>query len=131
MQVIKRDGRSVDFDRTKIYDAILVAMKSVDNINTRIASRISYEVYKEAKDSMTIDEIQKAVETKLMASSLKDVARAYIEYRELMNDMRQALSNYSEEWKILCDMFFISKCEKHGYCCEEYSCGRFPKKIDD
>ena len=48
-----------------------------------------------------------------------------------MRDMKQALSEYSEEWKTLCDMFFIPKCEKYGYCCEEYSCGRYPKKIDE
>ena len=57
--------------------------------------------------------------------------RAYWEYRELMKDMQQALSDYSNEWKILCDMFFIPKCEKYGYCCEEYSCGRYPKKVDE
>ncbi len=56
--------------------------------------------------------------------------RAYWEFRKLMQDMRQALSEYSEEWKTLCDIFFIPKCEKYGHCCEEYSCGRYPKKID-
>ena len=56
--------------------------------------------------------------------------RAYWEYRQLMKDMRQALGEYSYEWGVLCDIFFIPKCEKYGYCCEEYSCGRYPKKID-
>ena len=54
--------------------------------------------------------------------------RAYLEFRELMQDMKEALSDYSEEWKTLCDMLFIPKCEKFGYCVEEYSCGRYPKK---
>ena len=88
MQVIKRDGRSVDFDRTKIYDAILAAMKSVDNINTRTASRISHEIEKEIKDSTSIEEIQDLVEKHLMASSMKDVAKAYILYRNDRNSVR-------------------------------------------
>lgn len=57
--------------------------------------------------------------------------RAYWEYRKLMQDIKVALSEYSEEWEILCDMFFIPKCEKVGFCVEEYSCQRMPKKIDD
>lgn len=55
-------------------------------------------------------------------------SRAYWEYRELMNDIKNALSEYSEEWKMLCDMYFIPKCEKVGYCTEVHSCGRKPKR---
>lgn len=57
--------------------------------------------------------------------------RAYWEYRDLMKDIKDALSEYSEEWKTLCDMFFMAKCERQGYCHEEFSCGRYPQKIDD
>ena len=56
--------------------------------------------------------------------------RAYWEYRQLMKDIKQALSEYSKEWKTLCNMFFIPKCEKYGYCCEEHSCGRYLRKED-
>ena len=54
--------------------------------------------------------------------------RTYAEYRQLMRDIIKALSDYSPEWKELCDMIMICKCDVSGYCCEEKSCGRYPKK---
>lgn len=54
--------------------------------------------------------------------------RAYWEYRNLMRELKKQLSNYSEEWKTLVDMLFVPKCEYLGYCPEEYSCGRVPKR---
>ena len=54
--------------------------------------------------------------------------RAYSEYRDLMHDLIEALSEYSYEWNTLCDMIMICKCDKYGYCAEEYSCGRYPAK---
>lgn len=54
--------------------------------------------------------------------------RAYWEYRELFKDLIEALSNYSEEWKILVDAFFMPKCEVYGFCTEERGCGRKLKK---
>ena len=56
--------------------------------------------------------------------------RAYKEYRDLMNDIIQALSDYSEEWRTLCDLIMVCKCDKTGYCVEEYGCGRYPSKED-
>ena len=55
-------------------------------------------------------------------------SRAYWEFQDLMKNLKEALSNYSEEWKTLCDMLFVAKCERYGYCEEEFSCGRYPMK---
>ena len=55
-------------------------------------------------------------------------SRAYWEFQDLMKDLKEALSDYSEEWKTLCDMLFVAKCERYGYCEEEFSCGRYPMK---
>ena len=55
--------------------------------------------------------------------------RAYWEYRELFNDVAQALREYSDEWAILVDRMFKPKCEELGYCREEKSCGRKPKVL--
>ena len=55
--------------------------------------------------------------------------RAYWEYRELFNDVAQALREYSDEWAILVDGMFKPKCEELGYCREEKSCGRKPKVL--
>ena len=51
--------------------------------------------------------------------------RAYWEYRELFNDLKKALSEYSPEWKILVDEFFIPKCDVLKYCPEAHGCGRY------
>lgn len=55
-------------------------------------------------------------------------ARAYWEYRGLMEDVGAALSAYSEEWRFLVENFFLPKCEAAGYCTEKKSCGRKPRK---
>ena len=54
--------------------------------------------------------------------------RAYWEYRQLMQDICKALSDYSEKWKYLVDHYFMPKCEVSGFCTERKSCGRKPKK---
>ena len=54
--------------------------------------------------------------------------RAYWEYRELFNDLRKALSEYSDEWKYLVDNYLMPKCEMVGFCKEKKSCGRKPRK---
>ncbi len=54
-------------------------------------------------------------------------SRAYWEYRQLMKDIIAALSDYSPEWKTICDEFFKCKCDKAGYCMEHKTCGRYPK----
>ena len=57
--------------------------------------------------------------------------RAYWEYREVMNQIKIALSEYSDEWKWICENFFVPKCEVSGFCTEKKSCGRKPKKEID
>ena len=54
--------------------------------------------------------------------------RAYWEYRELMNDICEALSSYSGEWNTLIKLCMKPKCDVSGYCTESKSCGRKPKK---
>lgn len=49
-------------------------------------------------------------------------SRAYWEYRQLMNDIKTALSEYSEEWKYLTDNYFVPKCKVYGKCTEKHSC---------
>ncbi len=54
--------------------------------------------------------------------------RAYIEIRTLANEIKNALSEYSEEWKWICDSLFVPKCDVSGFCTEKKCCGRRPKK---
>ena len=84
MKVIKRDGRVVVFDKDKIINAIQAAFKSVygeiteEQLNKCI--EIADSIEKPDKD-VSVEEIQDAVEKKLMASQYKDIAKAYILYR--------------------------------------------------
>ena len=86
MQIIKRDGRRVDFDGQKIMDAILEAFNSVDGRVSEYAEIKAYniaeyiETLSEEKE-LTIDEIQNLVEKGLMSTKRKDVAKAYMLYR--------------------------------------------------
>lgn len=54
--------------------------------------------------------------------------RAYWEYRQLFNDICNALREYSDEWKWIAYNLFLPKCELLGYCTEKKSCGRKDKK---
>ena len=56
-------------------------------------------------------------------------SRALLEYRQIMREIIQELSDYSEEWKTLCGLIFKCKCDEAGYCLESKSCGRYPKKV--
>lgn len=54
--------------------------------------------------------------------------RAYHEYRQMFTDICNALREYSDEWKWIVDNLFYAKCDEVGYCTENKSCGRKPKK---
>ena len=87
MKVIKRDGREVNFDTNKIKQAILKAFFAVDGkISDYAVSKAEniaayIEGYFIDDSCATIEEIQDLVENGLMATKRKDVARAYISYR--------------------------------------------------
>ena len=61
-------------------------------------------------------------------SHVRECTRAYWEMRELIRDIKKALSDYSPEWKEIVDTYFMPKCEFYGFCNEEHSCGRKPKR---
>ena len=57
-------------------------------------------------------------------SKNRECTRAYWEFREMFNDIKNALREYSDEWKWIVDNLFMPKCEGLGYCPERKSCGR-------
>lgn len=84
LKIIKRDGSQVDFDKSKIKKAILKAFIDVDGEESPYAKEKARDIanYIETLNKeMSVENIQDIVEDKLMASSRKDVARAYIQYR--------------------------------------------------
>lgn len=51
--------------------------------------------------------------------------RAYWEFRDLFDDVCNALSDYSYEWEYVVENYFIPKCEYLGGCPEKHSCGMY------
>lgn len=90
-KVIKRDGRTTDFNFNKIEDAIRRAMDATDaGIDAVLAAQIADKIAKEGPALMRVEDIQDAVEDALMETSRKDVARRYISYRNSRNIARKA-----------------------------------------
>lgn len=58
----------------------------------------------------------------------RECSRAYWEFQDIIKDIKQALSEYSEEWKYLVDTQFKVKCDVAGYCLESECCGRHEQK---
>lgn len=58
-------------------------------------------------------------------SHQRECVRAYWEFREMFADFKQALSEYSEEWKTLIDLTFMPKCDMLGKCPEAHGCGKY------
>ena len=84
MQVIKRDGRIVDFNKERVVKVITLAMaQTTGGVDIDLANKIADSVEKQLgdKNQTTVYEIQDLVEKKLMASSRKEVAQSYITYR--------------------------------------------------
>lgn len=94
MQVIKRDGRIVEFEPERVTNAICKAMNEC-GVNTSMASTITEQILEQMKDKDTwsVDAIQNLVENQLMASNMPDVARAYIIYRNKRDIVRNGKSN--------------------------------------
>ena len=103
MKVQKRDGRLVNFNEQKIVDAILSAFKEVDgelsNYAVEKATNIASYIkgYYEDEDNYipNIEEIQDLVEKGLMSTKRKDVAKAYVLYREERTKNRGNLTDKS------------------------------------
>ena len=97
IKVIKRDGRVVAFDRSKIKSAVGNAFNEVDGEITQDAKNKAAEIASYIAnldiDNISVEEIQDLVEEKLMASKRKDVAKAFIIYR---NDRTKARDKKSD-----------------------------------
>ena len=84
--VKKRDGRIVKFNKNKIVDAILKAFKQeegeISDYALEKANNIADFIKNTSDEILTVEEIQDLVENGLMNLKKKDVARAYILYRQ-------------------------------------------------
>lgn len=88
IKVIKRDGRLVPFDTTKIYSALLKASMEVTPMSPLVEAKleaISERVVAEIRDrfpkNVKIYEIQNIVEHELLSANEYAIAKEYINYR--------------------------------------------------
>ena len=91
MKVVKRNGSLAGFDKNKIYNAIMKAMKNGSGIvKPNIAKKIADEIEEEFadKDEIRISEIETAVFDKLIAKKQKITAKAYESYRAIQEFKR-------------------------------------------
>ena len=113
LKVIKRDCTEVDFQKDKITNAILKAMKNGSGIvKSKIAEDIANEIYEENKDKdeLSISDIEQLVFDKLISKKQKLTARAYEGYRSIRefqrentntidNEIMELLDDKSDYWK--------------------------------
>ena len=93
MQVVKRDCSLVDFDRTKIYNAIMKAMKNGSGIvKSDVAEQIAEEIEAECRekaDDVNISTIESRVFLKLIEKDQGLTAKAYEGYRKVREFQRE------------------------------------------
>ena len=113
VKVIKRDCTEVDFQKEKISNAILKAMKNGSGIvKPKIAEDIANEIYDECKnkDEISISEIENMVYDKLISKKQRLTAKSYEGYRSIREfqrenentidrDILELLDDKSDYWK--------------------------------
>jgi ribonucleoside-triphosphate reductase len=95
-QVKKRDGRIVDYDKSRIVNAVLKAMKAVGVGGEEDAERVANSVERRLRQEWfskglipSVEEIQDLVEIALIKKGFGEVAKAYILYREKRREARE------------------------------------------
>lgn len=114
--VKKRDGVLVPFEKQKIINAISKAGYVKDEVKEKIAN----EIANSNKEEISVEEIQDLVEKKLMATSYKNVAKSYINYRYLHSLAR---TGYEELMDVVSVKLGANSVENQNANLDEYSFG--------
>lgn len=99
-QIIKRDGKIVDFDINKIAGAMKKAFEATetdytDNIIDFLALKVSADFLPKIKDGyVAVEDIQDSVESVLSKGGYDVVAKSYILYRKQREKLRNIKSTY-------------------------------------
>ena len=109
-RIIKRNGKVVDFDITKITTAIKKAFNALgkqynDDTIDFLALKVTADFEKKIENSqIAVEDIQDSVEAVLGRAGYEDVAKAYILYRRQREKMRN-LSSTMLDYKQLVDSY--------------------------
>ena len=93
-KIKKRNGKVVEFDSSKISDAITKAGEATNEFEKREAQKLTLKVITLARDLRLapipeVEEVQDIVERILLDSPFYKTAKAYIIYREQHNQLRK------------------------------------------
>ncbi len=96
-KVKKRNGEIVDFNQSKITEAIWKAAQSVGGTNKELAQKISNQVcavlevfYKDIDNIPTVEQTQDLIEKILIEGGHAKTAKAFILYREKQKNIRSS-----------------------------------------
>lgn len=124
MNVTKRDGRIVEFDKNKIVKAIMKAFvetysDALPDDAASVCDKIASEI--EARNTdMRVEDIQDVIVKKLMGSKYKDVAAQYVEYRYLHE---MARNRYDELMDAVAEKLQAKNVQNQNANVDEHSFG--------
>ncbi len=104
-QVLKRDGKVMDFDLSKINDAIRLAFEAQEKqfhpaIIDFLVLKVTADFEPKIKEGLiAVEDIQDSVESVLVQAGYADVAKAYILYRkqrEKLRNMKSTILDYKD-----------------------------------
>lgn len=118
--VVKRDGKKVAFDGTKVAIAIKKGFDSIEgkysneDIN-KVYNKVIEKIANNDKDKIKIEEIQDLIEQQLKECGYEDVYASFSEYREKRNQSREIFFEEKRKHK------FLKTLEKLGLNTKEVS----------
>ncbi len=104
-QVLKRDGKIIDFNLSKINDAIKMAFEAQEkqyhpSVIDFLALKVTADFEPKIKEGLiSVEDIQDSVESVLVQAGYSDVAKAYILYRRQrakLRDMKSTILDYKD-----------------------------------
>ena len=113
-QVIKRDGKIVNFDITKISNAIILAFKACEkqynqDVIDFLALKVTADFEPKIKDEkIAVEDIQDSVESVLIKGGYDSVAKAYILYRKQREKIRNINATAVNYKKVVDDYLQIN-----------------------
>ena len=92
--IVKRDGRTAEFDINKITKAInkafIASTKRDDKVYARnLANKVLYEIEEQGLTTPTVEQIQDSVERVLIKNGHVRTAKSYIVYRSGRTRVRE------------------------------------------
>ncbi|MEF8846820.1 MAG: adenosylcobalamin-dependent ribonucleoside-diphosphate reductase [Candidatus Paceibacterota bacterium] len=105
-KIKKRDGRVVNFNSSKIADAIYGSMTDVGMTDYEVAEELATEVVdllekeKDSEELLTVEQAQDVVEEILIKADQAEVAKAFILYRQERKEIRNKKKQILEKEEI-------------------------------